>query len=161
MVGGGTNQKGLPAPPAPYLCVAQHWVSPLNGRHSKWETLQPPEQAAEVIIATHGQCQGLLTCVGDLKKRRHSEGNLGLTKPQHHLGCCHDSGYGRTWAPPAGHQEMQPGWGRKDSPSSLATSTTPIITGLDPRLLPLWGFGSMHRGSHPHTGYRCLGCQHG
>lgn len=88
-------------------------MSALNGRHSEWEILQPPEQAAEVIIAAHSQCQGLLTCAGNLMKRRHSGGSLGLTKAQHHLGACSDSGYGRIGAPPAGHQEMQPSWGRK------------------------------------------------
>lgn len=43
-------------------------MSPLNGRHSEWETVQPPQQAAEVIVATHGQRQGLLTCAGELMK---------------------------------------------------------------------------------------------
>lgn len=105
----GNQPERTPCPPAPDLCIAQHWMSSLNSRHSEGETLQPPQQAAEVIITTHGQCQGLLSCVGDLVKRRHSGGSLGLTKPQHHLGRCHNSGYGRTSTPPAGHQEVQPG----------------------------------------------------
>lgn len=62
---GITKEKGLPAS-APHLRVAQHWVSSLHSRHSQWESVQPPQQAAEFIIATHRSCQGLLTCAGGL-----------------------------------------------------------------------------------------------
>lgn len=91
----------------PHLCIAQHRVSSLNSRHGEWEPLQPPQQAAEVIIATHSQCQGLFTCVGELAKRRHSGRSLDLTEPQHHLGSCHDSSYCGTRAPPAGHRRCR------------------------------------------------------
>lgn len=53
-----------------HLCVAQHWVSSLNSRHSQWETFQSPQHAAEVVIATYGHCQGLLTCARGLRGRR-------------------------------------------------------------------------------------------
>lgn len=62
---GITKAKGLPDF-SPHLSVAQHWVSSLHSRHSQWETVQPPQQAAEFIIATHRSCQGLLSCAGGL-----------------------------------------------------------------------------------------------
>lgn len=50
----------------PYLRVAQCWVGSLNSRHSQRETLQPPQQMAKVIIATHCHCQGFLSCARGL-----------------------------------------------------------------------------------------------
>lgn len=64
---GVTQWKGLPAPD---LSIAQHRVSSLHSRHGQRKTIQAPQQAAEVIVATHCSCQGLLTGAGGLRGER-------------------------------------------------------------------------------------------
>lgn len=66
------HAERAPCPLAPHLSVAQHWVSSLHSRHGQRETFQSPQEAAEVIVATHGCCQGLLTCAGVLRRRAQS-----------------------------------------------------------------------------------------
>lgn len=100
----GRQAERAPCPLAPHLSVAQHWVSSLHSRHGQRETFQPPQEAAEVIVATHGCCQGLLTCAGVLRRRgtvRRPGPYRSSPKPHHchsHLGFCH-----RASTPSAGH----------------------------------------------------------
>lgn len=97
--GGVTQRKGLPAPD---LSIAQHRVSALHGRHGQRQTIQAPQQAAEVVVATHCSCQGLLTGAGGL---RGGEKTIGRAGPHRRAGrtrrqpcCCR-----RARGPPAGH----------------------------------------------------------
>ena len=89
-------------PLAPHLSVAQHWVSSLHGRHGQRQTFQSPQQAAEVIVATHRSCQGLLTRAGGLRGKRKTGGH-DLSEEPDHLGYSHGSGCCcRARGPPGG-----------------------------------------------------------
>lgn len=65
--GGIIRQARLSASAAAHLCVSQYWVCPLDSSHSQRESLQPPQQAAEVVVAAHSCCQGFLPSAGVLR----------------------------------------------------------------------------------------------
>lgn len=124
---GVTQRKGLPAPD---LSIAQHRVSALHGRHGQRQTIQAPQQAAEVVVATHCSCQGLLTGAGGLR----GEKTIGRAGPYRRAGptrmqpccCC------RVRGPPAGHsgkRSLAKG-GRLSSPIPAPTKSS--HTGYSP-----------------------------
>ena len=95
--GSVTQRKGLPAPD---LSIAQHRVSALHSRHGQRQTIQAPQQAAEVVVATHCSCQGLLTGAGGLRgEKTIGRGPYRRARPTRLQPCC----CCRARGPPAGH----------------------------------------------------------
>ena len=165
--GSVTQRKGLPAPD---LSIAQHRVSALHSRHGQRQTIQAPQQAAEVVVATHCSCQGLLTGAGGLRgEKTIGRGPYRRARPTRLQPCC----CCRARGPPAGHsgkRSLAGGGGGSPAPfppppNPATQATHPTVPSLDPSSepgpSPLSGLESVHPGGPPYSGHRYLECQRG